>query len=198
MLGKLRIIAGKWKGRKILITPNSQVRPTTDRIRETLFNWLTPYLANARCLDLYAGSGILALEALSRGASHATCVEYDASTIQQLQKHAHLLQIDTARLTIVQQSVPIFLRLQATMPYHIIFLDPPYTDNQELLTSCIQQIASTGQLATAGYLYWEHHMEITPVLQAAIPAHWQLWRHAKYGKVYYYVFVNNEGICKSI
>ena len=83
--GQIRIIAGQWRGRKLPVPDSPGLRPTTDRIRETLFNWLAPYIVDARCLDCFAGSGALAIEALSRYAASATLLEKDRAVAHQLQ-----------------------------------------------------------------------------------------------------------------
>src|SRR5689334_7630804 len=80
----LRIIGGKWRGRKLRFPPSPEIRPTPDRVRETLFNWLAPRVVDARCLDLFAGSGALGLESLSRGAGHVTFVERDSAAVREL------------------------------------------------------------------------------------------------------------------
>jgi 16S rRNA (guanine966-N2)-methyltransferase len=88
---RLRIIGGQWRGRKLAFSPEQGLRPTTDRIRETLFNWLAPHIHGARCADLFAGSGALGLEALSRGAAHCDFVEPSASALDQIRKHLQSL-----------------------------------------------------------------------------------------------------------
>ena len=85
--GQLRIIGGQWRGRRLSFTPEEGLRPTTDRVRETLFNWLAPYLHGARCADLFAGSGALGLEALSRGAGYCDFVDASPSVIAQISAH---------------------------------------------------------------------------------------------------------------
>ncbi|WP_309567556.1 16S rRNA (guanine(966)-N(2))-methyltransferase RsmD [Coxiella-like endosymbiont] len=89
--GKFRIIAGKWRGRKIVFPSLPELRPTSDRIRETLFNWLSPYIKDSCCLDLFAGSGALGFEALSRGCAHVTFFDHSKKVIETLQKNAEIL-----------------------------------------------------------------------------------------------------------
>src|SRR5690606_3480130 len=90
--GQIRIIGGQWRGRKLPVTDSPGLRPTTDRVRETLFNWLAPHMVDARCLDCFAGSGALGLESLSRYAAHATLLEMERAVAQQLQKNLATLK----------------------------------------------------------------------------------------------------------
>ena len=88
---QLRIIGGQWRGRKLTFTPAEGLRPTTDRVRETLFNWLAPFIFGARCADLFAGSGALGLEALSRGAAHCDFVDSAKAAGRQIAGHLETL-----------------------------------------------------------------------------------------------------------
>lgn len=121
--GALRIIAGEWRGRRIAIPEGTPVRPTPDRVRETLFNWLRETIEGARCLDLFAGTGALGFEALSRGAAEVWLVEQDARLAARLQETAAAFQ---ASPRIVRRDVLAFLREPATQRFDIAFLDPPY------------------------------------------------------------------------
>ncbi|MDG6693244.1 16S rRNA (guanine(966)-N(2))-methyltransferase RsmD, partial [Staphylococcus aureus] len=96
--GQIRIIGGQWRGRKLPVPDSPGLRPTTDRVRETLFNWLAPYLVGARCLDCFAGSGALGLEALSRYAADATLLEMERGVAQQLQKNLATLKSSAAKV----------------------------------------------------------------------------------------------------
>jgi 16S rRNA (guanine966-N2)-methyltransferase len=122
-LNEVRIIGGKWKRRKVAFPDRPTLRPTPNRARETLFNWLAWHIDAARCLDLFAGSGALAFEALSRGAQHATLIDNDAQVVRALHKSRDQLGADNC--TIVQSSALEFLR-QATSVWDIVFLDPPF------------------------------------------------------------------------
>jgi 16S rRNA (guanine966-N2)-methyltransferase len=123
--GRVRIIAGDWRGRRIAIPDGTAVRPTPDRVRETLFNWLQGVLAGARCLDLYAGTGALGFEALSRGAARVTFVERDASLVAALRATAEQLK---ATATIVRRDALAYLREPAAERFDVVFLDPPYSE----------------------------------------------------------------------
>lgn len=96
--GQIRIIGGQWRGRKLPVPDSPGLRPTTDRVRETLFNWLAPVMVDAHCLDCFAGSGALGLEALSRYAAQATLLEMDRAVSQQLQKNLATLKANNARV----------------------------------------------------------------------------------------------------
>jgi 16S rRNA (guanine966-N2)-methyltransferase len=128
--GSIRIIAGEWRGRRIAIPDGTAVRPTPDRVRETVFNWLRDSLDGARCLDLYAGTGVLGFEALSRGAAQAVFVEQDAALVAALQAIA---QQFAAKPHIVRRDALAFLREPPTAKFDIVFLDPPYAQPVEPL-----------------------------------------------------------------
>lgn len=121
--GNVRIIGGKWRSRRLQLAAGTAVRPTPDRVRETLFNWLRDSVEGARCLDLYAGTGALAFEALSRGAASAVLVERDPVLVAALHAHAAALPCEPR---IVRQDAESFLHGVAAAPFDIVFLDPPY------------------------------------------------------------------------
>jgi 16S rRNA (guanine966-N2)-methyltransferase len=128
--GSVRIIAGEWRGRRIAIPEGTSVRPTPDRVRETLFNWLRDSLAGARCLDLYAGTGALGFEALSRGAAAAWFVEQDAALIEGLTATGRQLG---ATPHVVRRDALAFLREPPAARFDVTFLDPPYAQPLEPL-----------------------------------------------------------------
>jgi len=121
--GRVRIIAGEWRGRLIEIPEGTAVRPTPDRVRETVFNWLRDSLVGARCLDLFAGTGVLGFEALSRGAAEAWFIEQDAKLVDALRATATKLG---AKPQIVRRDALAFLREPPTARFDVVFLDPPY------------------------------------------------------------------------
>jgi 16S rRNA (guanine966-N2)-methyltransferase len=122
--GRVRIIAGEWRGRRIEVADGTAVRPTPDRVRETVFNWLRDSLTGARCLDLFAGTGVLGFEALSRGAAEAWLVEHDAVLVAALETTARMLG---AQPRIVRRDAHAFLREPPSARFDVVFLDPPYT-----------------------------------------------------------------------
>jgi 16S rRNA (guanine966-N2)-methyltransferase len=127
-LNQVRIIGGKWKRRKLTFPNRAELRPTPDRVRETLFNWLMHDVAEARCLDLFAGSGALGFEALSRGAQHTTFVERDPLIVRSLSANQARLGA-TASSTLVRGAALPWLRRQQ-QTWDLVFLDPPYRSNQ--------------------------------------------------------------------
>ena len=129
--GEVRLIAGRWRGRRIIVPDSNTVRPTPNRVRETVFNWLMPYLPGAICLDAFAGSGALGFEALSRGAAEVVFVDNNKKVITQLYKTAEQLQAKTVEIK--QQIFPQgFINKQK---FDLVFLDPPF--HQDLLIPSI-------------------------------------------------------------
>jgi 16S rRNA (guanine966-N2)-methyltransferase len=123
--GSVRIIAGEWRGRRIAVPAGTSVRPTPDRVRETVFNWLRDSLPGARCLDLYAGTGVLGFEALSRGAAAAWFVERDEALVEALSATGRQLG---ATPQIVRRDALAFLRDAVSTQFDVVFLDPPYAE----------------------------------------------------------------------
>ena len=176
---RLRIIGGEWRGRKLSFPALPELRPTPDRVRETLFNWLRDILPGARCLDLFAGSGALALEALSRGAEEAVMVDSNPAVIAQLHEHIRQLQARNAR--VVQAEALGFLR-GPPRPFDIVFVDPPFQGG--LLEPCLAQLAAPGWLAPRAWVYIEADRR-TPL--PPLPADWTVSRHKEAGQVGYYL-----------
>ncbi|MEE8236779.1 MAG: 16S rRNA (guanine(966)-N(2))-methyltransferase RsmD [Gammaproteobacteria bacterium] len=119
----VRIIAGDWRGRRIPIPAGTRVRPTPDRVRETLFNWLNAVIPGARCLDLFAGTGVLGLEALSREAGEVWFVETDSSLIDSLRTQIARFEVEA---NVIHEAVSTVLDWPASQQFDIVFLDPPY------------------------------------------------------------------------
>jgi 16S rRNA (guanine966-N2)-methyltransferase len=146
---QVRIIGGKWRGRKLAFPDAATLRPTLGRVRETLFNWLAGRIAGACCLDLYAGTGALGFEALSRGAAEADMVERARTAVAALRRNAQLLQAP-ARV----HGIPAERFLQATdRTWDVIFLDPPFAD--DALPRALEVIAERGLLRPGGCVYFE-------------------------------------------
>jgi 16S rRNA (guanine966-N2)-methyltransferase len=138
----VRIIAGTWRGRKLSFPRGTDVRPTPDRVRETLFNWLSGHLDAARCLDLYAGTGALGLEALSRGAREVVLVERDRALAAALQANVRLLG---ANAEVVVSDAERFLDRQPA-PFDVVFLDPPYSTPLEAILARLPALLRGGGL----------------------------------------------------
>lgn len=148
---ELRIISGKFRSRRIKFFPAEGLRPTSDRLRETLFNWLMQDIANAVCLDLFAGSGILSFEAISRGAKEVIAIESNAKTARQLFNNAEQLKIDN--LKIYCMAFPQLVSDITEKKYDIIFLDPPFADN--LIFAALEWIYQHQVLDPGGLIYLE-------------------------------------------
>lgn len=162
--GKVRIIGGKLKGRKITVPKVDAVRPTTDRVRETVFNWLQPYIYNATCLDAFAGSGVLGIEAISRGAKVVTLVEHNKKVVQVLQQTVALLSLDNAE---VINGDFFTTASQFTVRFDVVFLDPPFSAN--LLAQCFEFLVAHDLLNEKALIYCEQnaHSKFTPAEEFA-------------------------------
>ncbi len=177
----MRIGAGRWRGRRLRFPPAASLRPTPGRVRETLFNWLAPRLPGARCLDLFAGSGALGFEALSRAAAEAVLVEQHGAAAAALRQNAQALKAEGAR--IVERDALEFLKHPAGA-FDIVFLDPPYArDGAGLLEECLRLLAQGGWLRPGGLVYIEARHGRAP----ALPAGWLLARSKRAGQVGYHL-----------
>lgn len=150
LTNQCRIIGGQWRGRKIQFPSQSAIRPTPDRVRETLFNWLMQVIPGAQCFDPFAGSGALAFEALSRGAAHVVAVESDKHVCQQLEKTAE--QLSTSDITIIQGVSPNCWS-QVDGPFDIIFLDPPF--DRRLIIPMLEALSAQHLLKPSSLIYTE-------------------------------------------
>lgn len=148
--GRLRIISGKWRRRRLQVPVVPGMRPTPDRVRETLFNWLGTEVEGAACLDLFAGSGSLGFEAASRGAAKVTMIEVDVAVVRHLRGQAR--RLGAVGVDIVQADALRWLRSTSDR-FDIVFLDPPFTS--VLLEHSCQCLATSGCLAPGALLYVE-------------------------------------------
>ncbi len=186
--GQIRIIAGKNKGRKLPVLMAEGLRPTTDRVKETVFNWLMPYIHQANCLDCFAGSGSLGFEAMSRGATQVTLVELNKAAAKQLQANKELIKANNITvhqgdaLTFLQEG---FLKLKQKgsdyQPFDLVFLDPPF--RKRLVEQSAQLLNDFG-LADEALIYVEMEAESTQI----IPANWQLLKEKVTGQVVYRLY----------
>ncbi|MEM8561186.1 MAG: 16S rRNA (guanine(966)-N(2))-methyltransferase RsmD [Pseudomonadota bacterium] len=181
----LRIIGGKWRGRKLLFNPEINLRPTPDRVRETLFNWLSPEINGARCLDLFAGSGALGLEALSRGAISCDFVDSSAAAVAQIQQHLRVLLNEPSM--VCQTMVAERFLSKAELPYDIVFLDPPF--DLELLEPACSQLHHNRLITEGGLVYAESHINSAELV---VPCNWGLLRDKCAGEVRYRLFQNQR------
>ncbi|MDZ7751627.1 MAG: 16S rRNA (guanine(966)-N(2))-methyltransferase RsmD [Gammaproteobacteria bacterium] len=172
--GQVRIIGGCWRGTRLPVVAGEGLRPTPDRVRETLFNWLGPRVAGARCLDLFAGSGVLGFEALSRGAAGAVLVERDPGAVERLRQGRERLD---AAAEVVHADALAWLAAAAP-PFDIIFLDPPYGGG--LLAASVKLIHRHGLAAPQGRIYME---DDSP--DFTVPGDWSLIRQGNAGQVHF-------------
>jgi 16S rRNA (guanine966-N2)-methyltransferase len=173
----LRIIGGKWRSRRISFTPLKGLRPTTDATRETLFNWLTPVISGANCLDLFAGSGSLGFEALSRGAKRVVMVDVSTRVISNLKKTAQLLNAKSIDFCFAK--IPQSLNKIPKQSFDIIFLDPPFYFN--LINPTCEQLANSSYVTRNTIMYIEAEKELA--IKKAIPEAWQILRQKIAGQV---------------
>jgi 16S rRNA (guanine966-N2)-methyltransferase len=181
----LRIIGGSWRGRKLRFPPSEQIRPTPDRVRETLFNWLGPRVPGSRCLDLFAGSGALGLEALSRGAAEVTFVERDGAAVRELR--ARLEEWRAVGAQVEHVEALRFLET-AAQAFDIAFLDPPFAAG--LLQPICGLLEARHWLSANALIYVETDARagLPP-----LPANWQVSRTKQAGAVGYHLLARMRG-----
>lgn len=176
--GQLRIIAGQWRSRQFSFPMAAGLRPTPNRVRETLFNWLAPYVEGARVLDAFTGSGALFLEALSRGAGSALALDLSHAAISRLNEHLQTLRCDNGQL--LNTDALRYLQQQAATPFDLVFLDPPF--GQDLLLPAGTLLEDQGWLAADAWIYTESEH---PPSSLGLPGNWRLHREQKAGQVHY-------------
>jgi 16S rRNA (guanine966-N2)-methyltransferase len=181
--GRLRIIGGAWRSRRLEFPESPGLRPTPDRVRETVFNWLAPYLPGATCLDLFAGSGAFGFEALSRGAERVVFVEKNAEAVAALRRNGESL--GTTQAEIVPADALVFLN-GPVAAFDIVFLDPPYASG--LLSPCLLRLAVGEWVKPGGLVYLETREGEAVVL----PAGWRMLRNKIAGQVGYHLARKNE------
>ena len=179
--GEVRVISGKWRGRKLTVLDAAGLRPTTDRVKETLFNWLMHDISGANVLDCFAGSGSLAIEALSRHAANATLVERDAGLARHLQQNLQKLQCSNAQ--VINQDCLSLLSSQATQQYNVVFIDPPF--RQGLTEGCCQALEQQQWLTADALIYVETEKELT---MTNLPANWRLLKEKIAGQLAYRLY----------
>jgi 16S rRNA (guanine966-N2)-methyltransferase len=177
--GQVRIIGGKLRGRRLAVPDAPGLRPTPDRVRETLFNWLAPYLAGARVLDLFAGTGALGLEAASRGAASVKLVEQQRQAVTALRESLQKIPVPEAQL--VAADALGFLASD-TAQYDLILLDPPFAAG--LLEPALAAIVRHRRLASGGFCYIEQPRDAA---LPPLPEGWTLHRSGRAGEVGYHL-----------
>lgn len=182
--GRVRIIAGCWRGRYIDVLDEPDLRPTGSRIRETLFNWLTPAIEGARCLDLFAGTGVLGLEAASRGAAEVVLVEQDIRKVRHLGAVAERLGARSVR---VEHAEALTWLERDAGRYDIVFLDPPF--HQGWVARCCNALVQSGRLAVGALVYVEIEADAD---MPEWPMGWRLHREKQAGQVRYLLITTGE------
>ena len=183
--GTLRVIGGRWRGRKLTVLDSEGLRPTPSRVRETLFNWLQFSLSGANCLDLFAGTGALGLEAASRGVEKVTLVEFNTGIAEQLSKNCQQLGADNYQL--VNKDAVSFLSGDQDQ-YDIVFIDPPY--ELGIWSEIAEQLVSQDSLSLNALIYLEYPITL---IKPLLPSKWQLIKEKKAGGVNYCLFKNTVG-----
>tara|TARA_R110001583_G_scaffold1542_12_gene12039 strand:+ start:7411 stop:8040 length:630 start_codon:yes stop_codon:yes gene_type:complete len=181
--GSIRIIAGKYRGRKLPVLMAEGLRPTTDRVKETLFNWLMPYIHGANCLDCFAGAGSLGFEALSRGAAKVNLIELNKNAAKQLLANKQLLK--STDVEVCNANVLDFLKTQASIKFDLVFIDPPFRQN---LVSQTCELLEKDWLTEQALIYVEMEAEGSQQL----PNNWQLLKEKIAGQVAYRLFQRTE------
>lgn len=185
MRGKVRIIGGEWRGRKLAVPEKQGLRPTPDRVRETLFNWLQWQVPASRCLDLFAGTGALGVEAASRGAKQVVLVEKDRNIADGLRQQ--LAPFASEKVQVIQADALQYLQKSPIEPFNIVFLDPPFQQN--LLAPCCELLESTGWLAPNALIYLEAEIELQALI---LPKSWTVIKQQRAGQVASYLVQRTE------
>jgi 16S rRNA (guanine966-N2)-methyltransferase len=178
----LRIVGGAWRGRRLRFPPSPEIRPTPDRVRETLFNWLAARVPGAHCLDLFAGSGALGLEALSRGAAHVTFVERDPVAAREIA--ARLAEWGAPAGRVERADARRFLEARPAVPCEIVFLDPPFAST--LLQEAAERLEQSGWLAGDALVYVECPADTE--LAGVLPRGWTALKAKRAGEVGYHLY----------
>ena len=181
---RLRIIGGEWRSRVVSFADIPDIRPTPDRVRETLFNWLQAPIVGARCLDLFAGSGVLSFEALSRGARSVLALELDPKAAAAIRNNAN--QLKTGHLQLIQENALDWLQKNGSgQQFDVIFVDPPYTAG--FYEPCCHLLQQNGWLAPSALVYLEADQSLDLL---TLPEEWRLIKHKRAGAVHY-------GLCET-
>ncbi|MEQ3638344.1 MAG: 16S rRNA (guanine(966)-N(2))-methyltransferase RsmD [Alteromonas sp.] len=179
--GLIRIISGQWRGKRLPVLDAEGLRPTTDRNKETLFNWLMAYVDDAKCLDVFAGSGGLGLEALSRYASRCDFIELDRQASDQLSKNLQMLNVNDSNVARVHQGDALKVLQQLTgTQYDIVFIDPPFYQN--LVAPVVSEIVNANLVCEGSMIYIEHETELESL---PLPSHWHVIKEKRTGSLVY-------------
>lgn len=176
-MGEVRIISGLWRGRKLPVLNAEGLRPTTDRVKETLFNWLMNDIAGSRCLDCFAGSGSLGFEALSRQAQAVVFLEKFANAANQLKRNLNTLNTEKGQV-VHTDSLQFLAQPNPNAPFDIVFVDPPFHNG--FVPRILDLLAKNNWLSTNALIYVETEKNHSPL---ALPSHWQILKEKTAGQV---------------
>lgn len=182
--GYIRIISGKWRGQKIPIPKTKKIKPTLNRIKETLFNWLTPNIKNSNCLDCFSGTGALSIEALSRDALSVTLLEKNHKITIHIKKYLKKLKINNAN--VIETDTIKYLKKKGK-PYDIIFLDPPFK-KKILLIQTAFLLEKNGWLKKNTLIYIETEKKTN---MKKLPKNWKIYKKRNNKKIFYYLYIKN-------
>ena len=180
--GRVRIISGRWRGHRLTVEDEPDVRPTPDRVRETLFNWLVPDLPGARCLDLFAGSGALGFEAVSRGAARAVLVDRSRAVCDRLREECERLEAAGSVAVVEADALGWLSRRHTDAPFDIVFVDPP--NRLEVHREVAVRLEEHGWLAPDARVWFEIVRRREP---PELPAGWTVLKSGRAGEVRYYL-----------
>lgn len=179
-MNKIKIIGGNWRSRQIEVLDVAGLRPTPNRVRETLFNWLQGDIFNAHCLDLFAGSGALSFEAASRGAKSVSQIENNVLAYNVLKTNVQ--KLGSTQIQTIQTDALTFLKKPPAIPFNIVFLDPPF--GFDLVAQSSELLTKNNWLAPYAKIY----VETETALKVVLPDTWQLLKDKKAGAVAYRLF----------
>jgi 16S rRNA (guanine966-N2)-methyltransferase len=185
----VRIIGGDLRSRKIEFPTITGLRPTSDRVRETLFNWIQMDLAGHSCLDLFSGSGALGIESLSRGASSVTFVEENQIAAKSIQENLNRLHLSEGQVVCSDALKWIDNQKSSITKYDVVFLDPPFSSN--IMASTCQHLVSNGLLNKACKIYAETSIDPNKII---FPQGWRRLKEKKAGQVFFSLFINGLDI----
>jgi len=183
--GRLRIVAGNWRGRRLPVLDLPGLRPTPERVRETLYNWLMHWIPKKHCLDLYAGTGALGFEALSRGAASCIFVERNPDACRMLEANAATLGATGA--TVQKADAKTVLRSLPEQSVDFVFLDPPFDDSD--MSDLCRRLEHSGILKRGARVYVEQDLDTPPV---ELPGTWAVFRAGKAGQVRYSLLTTSQ------
>lgn len=190
---KVRIIGGQYRGRRLRVAPGAVVRPTPDRVRETLFNWLAPGIVDAQVLDAFAGSGALGIEALSRGAARVVMLDRDSRCVAAIREQLQAWPIEPGKLDVRRLDALAFLatgRPPEAPRFDVVFLDPPF--DQELWSPALRALENGDWLAPRAWVYLETPARKARDLLSGLSSVWLPWRESVAGEVGYHLYRYND------